>query len=150
MKVRVVVILLRGAEILLMKHRRLGLSYWVLPGGGIKEGETVAACARREMLEETGLEVNLGKLVYVADVISPDRRKHTVNLFFLGEIVGGESGGTPAKTLGEHLDEPQWFPLDHLPTLYPPIGDRVREDAQRGFPEGAVYLGNLWTTEPGE
>ena len=148
MKVRVVVILLRGSEILLMNHRRLGLNYWVLPGGAIKEGEMVAACARREMLEETGLEVNLGKPVYLADVISPDRRKHTVNLFFLGEIVGGEFGVTPAKTLGEHLDEPQWFPLDDLPTLYPPIGDRLREDAQRGFSEAAVYLGNLWTTEP--
>jgi len=150
MKVRMVVILLRGSEILLMKHRRLGLSYWVLPGGAIKEGETVAACARREMREETGLEITLGKLVYVADVISPDRRKHHMNLFFLGEIAGGEFGVTPAKTPGEHLDEPHWFPLDDLPTLYPPIGDRVREDAHRGFPEGAVYLGNLWTTEPGE
>jgi ADP-ribose pyrophosphatase YjhB (NUDIX family) len=150
MKVRVVVMLLRGAEILLMKHRRFGLSYWVLPGGALKEGEPLTACARREMREETGLEVHLGNLVYVADVISPDHRKHDVNLFFLGEAVGGEFGVTPAKTLGEHLDVPEWFALDDLPTFYPPIGDRLREDAQRGFPEAAVYLGNLWTPQPAE
>jgi len=148
MKVRMVVILLRGSEILLMKHRRLGLSYWVLPGGAIKEGETVAACARREMREETGLEITLRKLLYVADVISPDRRKHHVNLFFLGEIVGGEFGVTPAKTPGEHLDEAHWIPLDSLPTIYPPIAERLIEDIRNGFPETATYLGNLWTTEP--
>jgi ADP-ribose pyrophosphatase YjhB (NUDIX family) len=147
-KVRVVTILIRGAEILLMKHRRLGLSYWVLPGGAIKEGETVSDCARRELLEETGLEVRLGKLVYLADVISPDRRKHTLNLFFLGEIIGGEFGVTPQKTLGEHLDEPHWMPLADLPRIYPPIAERLQEDVNRGFSEGAVYLGNLWTTEP--
>jgi 8-oxo-dGTP diphosphatase len=86
MKVRIVVVLLRGAEILLMRHRWLGLSYWVLPGGAVKDGETVADCARREMREETGLEMELGKLVYLADVISPNGRKHHVNLFFVGEI----------------------------------------------------------------
>lgn len=148
MKVRAAVILVRGADILLMKHRRRALSYWVLPGGAVNEGETLDECARREMLEETGLEVRLRKLVYVVDVISLDRRKHHVNLFFLGEITGGELGVIREKAPGEHLDEPHWFPLDDLPTLYPPIGDRLREDAQRGFPEGAIYLGNLWTTEP--
>ena len=149
MKVRVVTILIRGAEILLMKHSRLGLRYWVLPGGAIDQGETVSDCGRRELLEETGLEVRLGKLVYLADVISPDRRKHTLNLFFLGEITGGEFGVTPQKTLGEHLDEPHWAPLADLPRIYPPIAERLQEDANRGFSEGAVYLGNLWTTEPG-
>jgi 8-oxo-dGTP diphosphatase len=148
MKVRVAVILTRGSGILLMRHRRLGLDYWVLPGGAVKEGETIADCARREMREETALQIELGELVYVADVISPDHRKHHVNLFFLGEIVGGEFGVTPAKTPGEHLDEPHWTPLDSLPTIYPPIAERLIEDIRNGFPETATYLGNLWTTEP--
>ena len=148
MKVRIVIILVREAEILLMRHRRLGLNYWVLPGGAVKEGETVSDCARREMREETGLEIELGRLVYFADVISPDRRKHHLNLFFLGQILGGEFGVTPAKSPGEHLDEPRWIPLDHLPKLYPPIADRLIEDVRKGFPETAVYLSNVWTTEP--
>jgi ADP-ribose pyrophosphatase YjhB (NUDIX family) len=148
MKVRIAMILLRGTEILLMRHRRLGLSYWVLPGGAIKDGETIADCARREMMEETGLEIELGKLAYLADVISPDHRKHHVNLFFLGKVIGGELGVTLTKAPGEHLDEPRWIPLDSLPKLYPPIAGRLVEDIENGFPETAIYLGNVWTTEP--
>jgi len=148
MKVRVVVILLRERELLLMKHRRLGLSYWVLPGGAVQEGETVADCARREIREETGLQIELGKLVYLADVISLDHRKHHVNLFFLGETVGGQLGVATSKTPGEHLDEPHWLPLDSLPRIYPPVVDRLLKDIRNGFPEAAAYLGNLWTSEP--
>ena len=125
MNVRVVTVILRDNQILLMKHRRRGLFHWALPGGAVQEGETVSDCARRELVEETGLEVQLGKLLYVADVISPDRRKHTVNLIFLAEITGGEFGVTPKKTLGEHLDEAHWFPLDDTPVFYPPVARRI-------------------------
>jgi len=148
MNVRVVTVILRDNEILLMKHRRRGLFHWALPGGAAQEGETVPDCARRELLEETGLEVQLGKLAYVADVISPDRRKHTVNLIFLAEITGGEFGVPRGRTLGEYLDEPHWFPLDEVPTFYPPVAQRIRDDAARGFPDGATYLGNVWVSEP--
>lgn len=142
MKVRVVVILLRGSELLLMNHRRLGLNYWVLPGGAVKEGETVADCARREMREETGLEIELGRLVYLADVISPDRRRHHVNLFFLGQPIGGEFGVTPAKAPGKHLDKPRWTLLDSLPTTYPPIAARLIEDIRAAF----LKPQSIWAT----
>jgi ADP-ribose pyrophosphatase YjhB (NUDIX family) len=148
MNVRVATVILKGNKILLMKHRRRGLFHWALPGGAVQEGETVADCARRELLEETGLEVQLGKLLYVADVISPDRRKHTVNLIFLAEVTGGEFGVTPRKTLGEYLDEPHWFPLDDTPVFYPPVARRICDDAAQGFSAGAIYLGNVWVSEP--
>jgi ADP-ribose pyrophosphatase YjhB (NUDIX family) len=147
MNVRVATVILRDNEILLMKHRRRGLFHWALPGGAVQEGETVPDCVRRELIEETGLEVQLGRLLYLADVISPDRRKHTVNLIFLAEVTGGEFGVTPRKTLGEHLDEPHWFSLDDMPTFYPPVAQRIRDDAARGFPDGAIYLGNVWVSE---
>ena len=147
MNVRVATVILRDSEILLMKHRRRGLFHWALPGGAVQEGETLSDCARRELLEETGLEMQLGKLLYVADVISPDRRKHTVNLIFLAEIRGGEFGVTPRKTLGEYLDEPHWFPLDNMPVFYPPVARRICDGAAQGFPDGAIYLGNVWVPE---
>jgi ADP-ribose pyrophosphatase YjhB (NUDIX family) len=147
MNVRVATVILKGNKILLMKHRRRGLFHWALPGGAVQEGETLADCARRELLEETGLEVQLGKLLYLADVISPDRRKHTVNLIFLAEVTGGEFGVTPRKTLGEHLDEPHWFPLDDMPAFYPPVARPICDDAAQGFSASAIYLGNVWVPE---
>jgi len=57
--------ILRGKEILLIKHREHtdGRSYWVLPGGGIEAGETEIECVRREVREETNLEVRIETLL---------------------------------------------------------------------------------------
>jgi 8-oxo-dGTP diphosphatase len=57
--------IMRGAEILLIRHREHadGRSYWVLPGGGMEAGETEIECVRREVLEETNLEVSVEALL---------------------------------------------------------------------------------------
>jgi 8-oxo-dGTP pyrophosphatase MutT (NUDIX family) len=57
--------ILRGAEILLIKHREHadGRSYWVLPGGGREADETEIDCVRREVLEETNLDVSVLELL---------------------------------------------------------------------------------------
>lgn len=57
--------ILRGDEILLIKHREHadGRAYWVLPGGGIEAGETELDCVRREVREETNLEVRIEDLL---------------------------------------------------------------------------------------
>ena len=57
--------ILRGNQILMVKHREHadGRSYWVLPGGGIEAGETELECVRREVREETNLEVSVEALL---------------------------------------------------------------------------------------
>ncbi len=51
-------------EKVLLAHRR-DIDWWNLPGGGMEAGETVEEAMRREVLEETGLEVQVGKLIGV-------------------------------------------------------------------------------------
>ena len=43
--------IMRGEEILLIKHQehKTGNAYWVLPGGGIEDGETEIQCIQREV-----------------------------------------------------------------------------------------------------
>jgi NUDIX domain len=53
----------REHEILLM--RRSDNGYWGLPGGFVELGESVAEAARREVVEETGWEVEIGRLIGV-------------------------------------------------------------------------------------
>jgi len=57
--------ILRGAEILLIKHQEHadGRAYWVIPGGGREAGETELECVQREALEETNLEVSVEDLL---------------------------------------------------------------------------------------
>ena len=61
--------IIRDHQILLITHqeRDTGRSYWVIPGGGLESGETPEQCTRREMQEETGLEVQVNRLLFPAE-----------------------------------------------------------------------------------
>ncbi len=80
---------------------------WCLPGGEIDEGESLAECARREVREEIGLEVELTRLVGCYSRIGW-RPRHS--LVFAGQISGGTWTLDPREVL-----EARFFPFDALP-----------------------------------
>jgi len=57
--------IIRDHYLLLIKEREnaTGRSFWFFPGGGMEEGETAEECVRREMKEETGLDVEVKSLL---------------------------------------------------------------------------------------
>ena len=150
-KLRVSVVLIRGDEILLIRHRRDARFYWVLPGGGLEPGESLTDCGAREIREETGLEVGIQRLLYVGEVRSPSGRKHVLDLIFLGELA--EVGQRLRPSRHWVIEEPRFVPLRDLPSvaLYPPIAFEILEDAEAGWGKSPRYLGNLWVdAEPEE
>lgn len=63
---RVVVYDRTNRKILLVKNK--GMGFWYAPGGGWEyENETILECAKREVLEETGLRADIGKLLYMQE-----------------------------------------------------------------------------------
>ena len=63
---------------------------WAIPGGFIEYGERVEEAVVREAKEETGLEVEIERLVGVYSDPARDPRGHVVSVCFLCKAVGGE------------------------------------------------------------
>jgi len=82
---------------------------WALPGGFVDYGEPLAAAARREALEETGLEVELIELFHVYSAPDRDPRQHTVSTVFLARADAPPQGGDDAARA-------ELFDLDQLPS----------------------------------
>jgi ADP-ribose pyrophosphatase YjhB (NUDIX family) len=116
-------------ELLLI--RRSDNGHWCLPGGHIEPGESVQDATRREVREETGYSVDLGRLVgvysdpsFMVVQFGDGRRVHYVNLCFEGHTVGEPGAlGTPEETL-----DVGFFAHDALPEPFVPIHHiRIRD-----------------------
>lgn len=100
-----VLIFLRRGESILLVRQNYGKRYWSLPGGVMEAGESLEQAAMREVREETGLEVQLGRLVGVYS--KPGEAG--LALTFEGQVTGG-------KLQADHeILEVQYFPLEALP-----------------------------------
>lgn len=91
------------------------LSYrarWGVPGGLLKRGEEPADAARREVLEEVGLDVVL--LGEPAVVVAAEPRR--VDLVFRARLAPGEDPSAAIPRSPE-IVAARWFPVDHLPEL---------------------------------
>jgi ADP-ribose pyrophosphatase YjhB (NUDIX family) len=86
--------------------------YWDLPGGFLDEGEHPLDALRRELHEETGLEVEPADFLGIwMDRYGDDEDAHaTVNLYWTARVVGGGEG-RPA----DDVSELGWFAEDELP-----------------------------------
>lgn len=88
---------------------------WSLPGGAQKLGETVAETARREVQEEAGIEIELGPLVAIVDLIEPDDRGRVRYHYTLLDY-RAEATTTELAPGGDAADA-RWFSPDALASL---------------------------------
>lgn len=103
-RVRVCGLLVRDQALLLVKITSpvTGRAVWMPPGGGLNYGERMDECLRREFREETGIEVEAGRLRHVNELVKPPY--HAVEFYFEAKETGG------ALALGsdpEHPDHAQ-------------------------------------------
>lgn len=74
-------------RMLMVKQHHDGKDIWMVPGGGIEEGEGAREAAVREVKEETGLDVKVTRLVWHVEEVS--KRGQRFVDFFLADVVGG-------------------------------------------------------------
>lgn len=122
-KVGVAVLVLKGEEILIGKRRAgNGPGTWSVPGGLIDFGESFAACAERELREETGLTLIESRLVTAANDVMPEYDDHSVTVWMYAAVWKGElRNASPA----EHSAW-EWRAWTDLPRpLYPSLENFV-------------------------
>jgi 8-oxo-dGTP diphosphatase len=103
----------QGQVLLGLRKGSHGAGEWATPGGHLEFGETIFETAKREVKEETDLDVDGFELVSVADemkYIATDN-KHYLNIGVKATYAGGE----PKNMEPEKCQEWRWFDLDNLP-----------------------------------
>ena len=98
------VVLNEKGEVLLLDHLlRPNASGWGIPGGFINPSEQLDEAVKREVMEETGLELENLELVWVRTIY-----RHIEAIFVA-------TGKGEAKVKSFEIKEVKWFPLDQLP-----------------------------------
>jgi ADP-ribose pyrophosphatase YjhB (NUDIX family) len=136
MRVRVTGIVIEDGRLLLLNQDtpNTGRS-WSLPGGKLEDGETLAEALVREMKEETGLDVEPGRLLYVCDHLPAQ----VVHMTFEAHRTGGTVGEIAAGADTTPIRSVEFVPISTLPMLG--FSARFTELVTAGFPGAGSYMG---------
>lgn len=85
---------------------------WAFPGGFMNIDEDAATCARRELLEETGLSVNSVQQIAAYTAVDRDPRERVLTIAYYAVVEQPFD-----VTAGDDAAQAQWFPINQLPPL---------------------------------
>ena len=140
-RIRVGAILIEKDKILLIAHKKKDDIYWLLPGGGVKYGESLEQALKRELFEELGITVTLHGIKLICDSVDPEGDKHIINICFICSRINGE------YSLGEDriLHNFGFFNSNEIKNLqiFPPIKDEINGILNNNRIDD-IYLGARW------
>lgn len=126
-------VILRDNRLLLVYRKRDPESgHWGLPGGKVEPFETLQQAVRREISEETGLQIEQMRLLCIVEQITPERKEHWIAPVFMADTFTGE----PVIREPDALGDMRWFPSDTLPQ---PL-TCATEKALQAMAEQGVFL----------
>jgi ADP-ribose pyrophosphatase YjhB (NUDIX family) len=86
-------VILHEDRLLLVNAYRGSGALWCAPGGGVELHQSLESALRREVREETGLEIRIGKLCLINEFHDPEGDFHQVDIYFRCEIAAGDPTG---------------------------------------------------------
>jgi len=140
-------VIIEDNQLLVMEHNGDDGIYYILPGGGQRNGEDLVSTIKRECFEEAGIEISVGDVLYLRDYIEGNHEFaghkpgfHQVEIMFSCRMLDQNVLGG-----GEKMDERQigtaWLPMNSLKqyALYPAVLKEVITDAENK----RIYLGDV-------
>ena len=85
--------------------------FWCFPGGAVEPGENLKGALKREIAEETGLQIAPGGIVYIQDFV----KRNMLDIFMAAELTGGIlTLGSDPEPGANHLRDVSWVPIKDL------------------------------------
>jgi ADP-ribose pyrophosphatase YjhB (NUDIX family) len=97
-----------GKLLMVQRGRAPAEGAWTLPGGRVEKGEYIEDALRREVAEETGIAIELDRLLGIFEVVGDP---HFVILDYLATTEGGE------PEAATDVAAARWVPLDEVESL---------------------------------
>ena len=136
--IRVTGILIENGKILLVKQKVNEKRNWSLPGGKLERGETLEEGIIREMKEETGLDVEILKLLYICDSSASDNT--LLHITFLLNRKNGELS-LPSNVFEINpINDVKFIPVNELTDLG--FTDKFIDIINNNFPDAGNYVGD--------
>lgn len=125
-RVGVGVIIVRNNRILLGERTGShGANTWATPGGHLEVGESIEECAKREVLEETGLALTSVKKFSFTNDIFEKEGKHYATLF----VIAASDDGEAQIREPDKCKQWQWFEFNKLPEpLFLPLVNLLKDE----------------------
>jgi len=136
--IRITGILIENNEILLVQQKLSDKRKWSLPGGRLERGETLSQGLIREMKEETGLDVEILRMLYLCDVATSSNT--LLHITFLLKKRSGEIE-LPSNEFDENpIHDVKFVPISEL--VQYGFSEKFIQVIKDGFPNAGNYVGD--------
>lgn len=99
---------------------------WAIPGGSVKLGESLQTAAEREILEETGLRIKAGEIIFSFDTIVRDDAGRVQYHYVILDLEAKPIDPDQQPVPGDDARDAGWFSLEEIETLDTPVTDTTQ------------------------
>lgn len=135
MHTRVTAVIIEDGKVLMLDQDTDEPRSYSLPGGKVEDGEALGEALIREVREETGVDVEVGRLLYLCDNV----KAHVIHITFEARRTGGVIGNVTEGADTRPIRGVEFVELGELPALG--FSDLFVKLCREGFPGAGSYMG---------
>jgi len=126
MRCRPAVVIIENDHVLLMKYQYGNDFIYNLPGGNPDEGEFFPITLARECQEELAIEVEIGQMLLLGEMMEISQRPASLHIIFQGKIISGIPILQENETTALEII---WMPISELgkKLMYPNVGEELQD-----------------------